>query len=125
MSDGSAARPLPAWPFIARPRSGSPGTFDVHVPADLAYFQGHFPGEPILAGVVQIELVLEHVALTWPELARLATVRRLRFRRPIRPGDDLELAVERSAPERVDFEITRQGARCSSGTLEFRLPAPP
>jgi 3-hydroxymyristoyl/3-hydroxydecanoyl-(acyl carrier protein) dehydratase len=125
VSDGSAARPLSAWPFVPRPRPGSSGIFDLHVPPDLAYFRGHFPGEPILAGVVQIELVLEHVALTWPDLARLVGIRLLRFRRPIHPGDDLELAVERSAPERVDFEITRQRVRCSSGTLEFRLSAPP
>ncbi len=107
--------------FDPRPRPGASGLFDVHVPEDFYYFQGHFPGEPILPGIVQLEvLVLGQVEASWPELTRVARMTRLRFKKPIRPGDDLELALERKAPNRVEFEITCKGATCSAGILHFR-----
>jgi acyl-coenzyme A synthetase/AMP-(fatty) acid ligase len=105
------------------PRADTPGVFDARVPRDLEYFRGHFEGEPILAGVVQLDiLVLRQVAAMWPELTNLRRVTRLRFVRPIRPGDDLELSLTRPAPARVHFEIRCSGASCSAGTLHFRAP---
>ncbi len=109
--------------FAPRPRPGAPGLFDVHVPEDLPYFRGHFPGDPVLAGIVQLEeLVLARVRAMWSEPVRLAKVTRLRFRRPIRPGDDLELTIAHEAPTRVAFAIACRGVPCSAGTLHFREP---
>lgn len=111
--------------FSPRPREGAPGVFDVHVPSDLEFFRGHFPGEPILAGIVQLDLlVLRQVTETWPGLTRLARITRLRFRRPIRPGEDLVLSLVRSGPARVDFTIACREASCAAGTLHFRGAAP-
>jgi uncharacterized membrane protein len=108
--------------FEPRPVEGRPGAFDVHVPANLAYFQGHFDGYPILPGVVQVEvLVARQVATTWPELARVRGVTRLRFKRPIRPGDDLVLQITRPERARVDFDVRCRAEPCSSGTLHFEL----
>jgi 3-hydroxymyristoyl/3-hydroxydecanoyl-(acyl carrier protein) dehydratase len=101
-------------------RRGDSTLFDVEVPADLVYFQGHFDGEPILAGVVQLDLlVLRTVAAVWPELERLRRITRLRFSVPIRPGDQLEMRLARPAAARVDFELRRGETRCSAGTLHF------
>jgi hypothetical protein len=103
-----------------RARPGAPGVFDVHVPADLSYFRGHFPGDPLLPGVVQLDvLVLAQARASWPGLEHLARVTRLRFRRPIRPGDDVELSLSHPAPSRVVFEISCGGEPCSSGVLHF------
>jgi uncharacterized membrane protein len=108
--------------FEPRPIAGRPGTFDVHVPANLAYFQGHFQGHPILPGVVQVEvLVAKQVAAMWPELARVRGVTRLRFKRPIRPGDDLVLQITRPQHARVDFDVRCHAEPCSSGTLHFEV----
>jgi uncharacterized membrane protein len=108
--------------FELRPRADPPGSYDVHVPANLAYFQGHFHGDAILPGVVQVEvLVARQVATTWPELARICRVTRLRFKRPIRPGDDLVLQIHRPERERVDFDVRCGAEPCSSGTLHFEV----
>ena len=109
--------------FELRPRPGVSGVFDVHVPEGLFYFGGHFPEEPILAGIVQLELLVRRqVVAMWPELTGIARITRLRFRKPIRPGDDLELSIVRAGPSRVEFDIACEGSSCSAGVLHFREP---
>lgn len=98
----------------------------LRVPEDLMYFRGHFEGDPILAGVVQLDsAVLAEVEVAWPELeGRLRRVSRLKFVAPVRPGDDLLVRLSRSrALGRVDFSIERRGVPCTSGTLTFDEPA--
>lgn len=67
------------------------------------YFQGHFPGRPIMPGVLIIEAmaqaggVLGHVTLGDVEprpLFVLASIANARFRRTVLPGDQLEIRVE-------------------------------
>lgn len=65
------------------------------------FFQGHFPGNPVMPGVLILEAMAQvcaFVALEAPEgrgrLALLAAVDRARFRRPVVPGDQLRIEVE-------------------------------
>ena len=92
----------------------------VRVPSDWSYFEGHFEGFPILAGVVQMtEIVLPAVAARWQELRRPRHLANLKFRRPIKPGDLVELEITRTAPLKVTFALRRQAEVMSSGALEF------
>lgn len=67
------------------------------------YFAGHFPGEPVMPGVLQIEALAQAlcilIAESFPEAAAgkrpaFAGIEDVRFRRAVRPGDVLELHVE-------------------------------
>ena len=73
-----------------------------------------------LAGLEPV-LVARQIAITWPELRRIRRVTKLRFKRPIRPGDDLVLQITRPDRERVDFDVRCGTERCSSGTLHFEV----
>ena len=64
------------------------------------YFQGHFPGEPVMPGVLQVEALAQVGAvaiLGMPEhagrIAYFAGLDAVRFRRVVRPGDQLSLEV--------------------------------
>ena len=66
-----------------------------------AILAGHFPGNPVFPGVLQIEALAQAGAvalLSDPRyegrLPLLAGVEESRFRRPARPGDRLSLTVE-------------------------------
>lgn len=75
-----------------------------YVKAEEAYFKGHFPGRPVMPGVLIVEAlaqaggILMAKSLNWPanhgNFFLLAGVDEARFKRMVLPGDKLILEVE-------------------------------
>ena len=68
------------------------------------FFEGHFPGRPIVPGVIMVEAAAQTSAiavLTVPEnhgkLLLFAGIDKVRFKRIVSPGDELTLAAELGA----------------------------
>jgi len=96
------------YPFLMvdRVREVVPGKSIVavkNVSANEAYFAGHFPGHPVMPGVLIVEalaqaggiLAYESVAAEeriW--ILYLAGLEEIRFKQTVRPGDQLVLRVE-------------------------------
>ena len=59
--------------------------------------QGHFPGNPVLPGVLLLEAMAQTSGLLLPEgsSALLAQVKDARFRRPVLPGDQVRMEAVR------------------------------
>jgi len=72
-----------------------------NVSINEAYFQGHFPGKPIMPGVLMIEamaqtgglLLLQEVPDRQKKLLYFVAVDDARFRRPVVPGEQLRMEV--------------------------------
>jgi len=99
---------------------------------DEWYLPGHFPGNPIMPGVLMVEAMAQcgAVAVLSEEanrgkLALFAGIDDVRFKRLVRPGDELELVCEL---ERLRGPVGRGKARAAvggelavRGTLLFAL----
>jgi 3-hydroxyacyl-[acyl-carrier-protein] dehydratase len=79
------------------------------------FFQGHFPGYPVMPGVLIVEAMAQvgGVAVLSSEdyqdkLALFAGIDNVRFKRQVRPGDTLRLEVE--------LQQIRRGIGMGSGT---------
>jgi 3-hydroxyacyl-[acyl-carrier-protein] dehydratase len=92
-------------------------------PSDSDWFSGHFPGNPIVPGVALIALVVEAVIERERGEGRslvITGVRRVRFRLPVRPDDELTLEATRMPNPRgpaYAFNVCLAGETACSGVL--------
>ena len=75
------------------------------------FFQGHFPSEPIMPGVMQLEamaqlsgILLNKVSQKEGEIAYFMSIDKAKFRRKVVPGDVL----------RMEIQVTRMRSRMAS-----------
>ncbi|HXZ08105.1 MAG TPA: AMP-binding protein [Paraburkholderia sp.] len=106
---------------LAEARSGETLRYVLRVPPSLVHFAGHFPGLPILPGVVQVDwamrLASEHIA----GVRHVASIDRLKFMAPVPPGAILDLTLAHDAARRrVQFTYRLQARDCSSGVIVYR-----
>ena len=79
------------------------------------YFQGHFPENPVMPGVLQIEAMAQTAGIivltAFPEEERggnsvyFMTVDEVKFRKPILPGDVIEFYVKKEQAVRNVFKF--------------------
>jgi 3-hydroxymyristoyl/3-hydroxydecanoyl-(acyl carrier protein) dehydratase len=76
---------------------------------------GHFPGRPVVPGVVLLDRIAATIEHEWK--TRIAKLPQVKFLRPLLPGEEAELAIEQEA------ELPRFVIRCgedvvAKGTFE-------
>lgn len=93
------------------------------------YFQGHFPGKPIMPGVLILEsmaqtgglLLLQEIEDRESKLLYFVAIDNARFRRPVVPGDQLRLEMKVVAWRgnfcKLDGRATVDGALVAEATL--------
>ncbi|MCB9686980.1 MAG: 3-hydroxyacyl-ACP dehydratase FabZ [Alphaproteobacteria bacterium] len=102
------------------------------VRADEDWARGHFPGNPVFPGVLLIEALAQTAALCYladPEMAGMGVfllgVDKMRFRKVVRPGDELRLEVTVTAEKRkiVFFDVlaTVGGDKVADGGIMATL----
>lgn len=74
----------------------------VTVDADSQWFSGHFPDDPILPGIAQLELIVKLISEATGTPLKLTGMSRVKFRKIVRPGDLLDIQV---APGRKKTNI--------------------
>lgn len=109
---------------LAEARSADTLHYELRVPPTLVHFAGHFPGLPILPGVVQVHWAMHLAAEHVPAVRALASVDRLKFMAPVPPGAVLNLTLAHDAARgRVQFAYRLSGRECASGVIVYREPA--
>jgi 3-hydroxyacyl-[acyl-carrier-protein] dehydratase len=89
------------------------GSFQVA--PDHPCLPGHFPGRPVVPGVVLLDEALALVLVRAPGL-QVVGLPNVRFLRPVLPGDRVEVAHEAAGPGRVAFACRVAGQDAVRGT---------
>ncbi len=100
------------------------------VRGDEYFLQGHFPGFPVVPGVILCEIMGQSCSiLIKDKLQGMTTLYtgldKVRFKRQVRPGDTIEvrgrLTMQRSHNFVAEAEATVNGELAVKGTLSFAL----
>jgi 3-hydroxyacyl-[acyl-carrier-protein] dehydratase len=90
----------------------------LRVPAAHPVFAGHFPGRPIVPGVMLLEWVLDEIARVRQCAPRELRTREAKFFIPLGPDQAAELRLEPLAA-RCAFSIHRDAATIASGIVDW------
>ena len=94
-------------------------------PVDHPVFAGHFPGRPMVPGVLLLDAALHALAQatlaadpgTAPRPPTIWQVASAKFLSPVLPGETLQLCLESTSPGRARFSIAGDGRKVASGTF--------
>ncbi|MDX2413033.1 MAG: hypothetical protein QNK34_13830 [Woeseiaceae bacterium] len=96
--------------------------YELVVPEQLYYLQGHFPDKPILPGVVQLQWAVELASAVFTRLSNFKGIEALKFHRIIEPHTRLTLALELTeATGKLHFSFSSDDGMHSQGRLLFEL----
>ena len=94
------------------------GTAAMRIPAAHPCLPGHFPGQPVVPGVLLLDALAVALAGAVPS-ARLARLARVKFAAPVLAEQTVLLRWEPTAPGRIAFTGTVAGAEVLSGQAEL------
>jgi 3-hydroxyacyl-[acyl-carrier-protein] dehydratase len=84
---------------------------------------GHFPGAPILPGVLLLDELLHALEREQAGAAPGWRIGSAKFLKPVRPGQTLRLEHERLPNGTVRFQVSSDGAPVAQGLLVPAAPA--
>ena len=96
---------------------------DLFFPSDHPALAGHFPGTPIVPGVVLLDEVLNAIASKTGVFCDRCTLPSVKFKSVVRPGQTATLRFEFSGPHSVCFELESAEQLAVVGTVSFTVPS--
>ena len=102
------------------------------VKGDEFFLRGHFPGNPIVPGVIQCEMMAQSACILFKDrmhedgiLPVYTGLDKVRFRKQIVPGDliriDVKILRECAPLFNLSGTVSVDGERCMSGEFSFAL----
>lgn len=82
-----------------------PATMPIVIAADHPAFAGHFPGMPIVPGVVLLDEVLHAMAAQAGNTLTPCTLESVKFKHVLRPGEPLTLTLSPWVKNRCQFDL--------------------
>lgn len=104
-----------------------------NVTVNEPFFQGHFPEFPVMPGVLIVEamaqvagvLVLKSIPDRKSKLVLLASIEEAKFRRPVRPGDQLRIEMKvgrrKATVAKMHGEATVNGVVVAEATVLCKI----
>ena len=97
--------------IVAIDADGDQVTLRLEVTPNLSWFRGHFPGEPVLAGIIQAHWAVQASAILFSLDGPPQHIKRLKFSNIIVPPRTIELTLTRHGECEVQFQIQGEGGQ--------------
>ncbi|MCG6868202.1 MAG: hypothetical protein LJE91_05555 [Gammaproteobacteria bacterium] len=112
---------VPVYRFDEIRRSSDGNTISCRyvVTEDKPFFSGHFPGNPIMPAVSQIEMLRAVMQLQPDWNSVIAGGAGLKFTGLVQPGDTLAIRIHRTRSSEIRFSIEKDATMVSKGTLSL------
>lgn len=91
----------------------------MHIPANHPALPGHFPGHPVVPGVVLLEAVIRALPGHVGSAARVLGFPAVKFMAPLIPQREFEIGFSAKRPGQAQFEVVADGEKLVSGTINF------
>lgn len=101
-----------------------------HVTGEEFFLKGHYPGQPVVPGVILCEIMAQSCALLLKDdlIGRIplyAGIENVRFKNPVLPGDTVEVEAKLSNKRAMMYfcnaKLSVNGKVCALGNLSFAL----
>lgn len=92
--------------------------FELRIDASHPSLPGHFPGRPIVPGVVLLDQAIAAAERWLGRPLRIASLTQAKFTRPLLPEQSATLALA-LANEELRFEIRHAGERIAQGAFKL------
>lgn len=90
------------------------------VPLDHPSLPGHFPGQPVVPGVVILDEVAARARQLLGAQGGPRRIPQVKFVAPLLPGEDARIVLEADvAAQRVRFRVSRDGQLLAAGEMAF------
>lgn len=90
-------------------------------PSEHPSFPGHFPGNPVVAGVLLIESILAFAEYRLGHPVSVTRVPLVKFQTPLKPDQEVQLEVKIKGPQ-LEFAVTLGAATVAKGRLMINTP---
>ena len=111
------------YPFLMVDRvtriEGNEITAEKNVTINEPFFQGHFPGHPVMPGVLQLEAMAQVAGILMlkkagnaGKIAYFMAADKVKWRKPVQPGDVLQIDIELI---KAGTKIGKAKAKCTVG----------
>ena len=94
------------------------------IPADHPALPGHFPGRPIVPGVVLLDHAIHTIGMALGRSLDACQLGSAKFLSPAAPGEALDLAFETAASGAIRFTIRAGEREVANGVLSAQASAP-
>ena len=95
----------------------------VTIGADHPSLAGHFPGHPVVPGVVMLGAIMNAIREMTKEHIEFVGMPSAKFMSPLNPGEPLTIELDQQGDGATEFTCTTGSRLIASGCLRYRIVA--
>lgn len=84
-----------------------------------ASLAGHFPGNPVVPGVILLDEVICAARAHLPSPVRVTGMPSVKFLAPLAPGAEFDIVFAARGADRLGFEVRRGAEKVAEGVLTY------